>query len=145
MTKRCREFKLKVEFKAGHPGRKRERVMEGYSISQVAARFGVEPHTLRFYEKEGIIHPQRTASGVRSYSEENLAQLEMAMCLKSTGMHLKEIRRYFELVDQGDGTLEERLAIFTDHRTRVLREIEELQKHLAKIEHKIAYLKKQEA
>lgn len=116
--------------------------MAGYSISQVAARFGVEPHTLRFYEKEGIIHPERTASGVRSYSEENVAQLEMAMCLKSTGMPLKEIRRYFDLVDQGDSTLEERLTIFTDHRERVLREIEELQKHLAKIEYKIAYLKK---
>lgn len=113
--------------------------MAGYSISQVAARFGVEPHTLRFYEKEGIIHPERMASGVRSYSEENVAQLEMAMCLKSTGMPLKEIRRYFDLVDQGDSTLEERLTIFTDHRERVLREIEELQKHLAKIEYKIAY------
>ena len=60
--------------------------MEGYSISQTAQRFGVEPHTLRFYEKEGIIHPGRTKNGIRVYSQENVAQLEMAMCLKSTGM-----------------------------------------------------------
>ena len=115
--------------------------MEGYSISQVAQRFGIEPHTLRFYEKEGILHPARAKSGVRLYTEENLAQLEMVMCLKSTGMPLKEIRRYFDLVEQGDSTLEERLRIFTDHRQRVLREIDELQRHLAKIEHKIDYLK----
>ena len=44
--------------------------MEGYSISQTAQRFGVEPHTLRFYEKEGIIHPQRSKNGVRVYTEE---------------------------------------------------------------------------
>ena len=115
--------------------------MESYSISQVAQRFGVEPHTLRFYEKEGIIHPQRSKNGVRVYTEENISQLEMAMCLKSTGMPLKEIRRYFDLVAQLDATLEERLHIFTDHHQRVLQEIEELQHYLEKIEWKIDYLK----
>lgn len=45
-----------------------------------------------------------------------MSQLEMAMCLKSTGMPLKDIKRYFELVDAGDDTLDERLKIFTDHR-----------------------------
>ena len=73
-----------------------------YTISQMAQRFGVEPHTLRFYEKEGIIQPERTPSGIRSYTEENVAQLEMAMCLKSTGMPLREIKKYFDLVEQGD-------------------------------------------
>ena len=64
-----------------------------YSISQAAIRFGVEPHTLRFYEKEGIITPERTESGIRAYTEENMSQLEMAMCFKSTGMPLKDIKR----------------------------------------------------
>lgn len=114
--------------------------MEGYSISQAASQFGVEPHTLRFYEKEGILHPERTKNGIRVYTEENMAQLEMAMCLKSTGMPLKDIKRYFDLVAQGDSTLEERLRIFTQHRARVLEEIETLKKHLSKIDCKIAYL-----
>ena len=118
--------------------------MESYSISQVAQRFGVEPHTLRFYEKEGIIHPQRSKNGVRVYTEENISQLEMAMCLKSTGMPLKEIRRYFDLVAQGKSTVEERLQIFTGHRQRVLEEIQELQRHLEKIEHKIQRLNQAE-
>ena len=110
-----------------------------YSISQVAQRFGVEPHTLRFYEKEGIISPGRTESGIRAYTDENVAQLEMAMCLKSTGMPLKDIKRYFDLVNAGDETLDERLAIFTDHREHVLAEIAVLQRHLCKIEHKIEW------
>lgn len=109
----------------------------GYSISQVAVRFSLQPHTLRFYEKEGIIAPGRTQSGIRCYTEENISQLEMALCLKSTGMPLKDIKRYFALVTQGDSTLEERLKIFTDRRDHVLEEIEVLQKHLAKIERKI--------
>lgn len=113
--------------------------MEGYSISQAAERFGIEPHTLRFYEKEGIIHPQRTQNGIRVYTEENLGQLEMVLCLKSTGMPLKDIKRYFDLVEQGDETLDQRLEIFTSHREHVLAEIETLQKYLCKIEHKIQW------
>lgn len=110
-----------------------------YSISQMAQRFGIEPHTLRFYEKEGIITPERTASGIRSYTDENAAQLEMAMCLKSTGMPLKDIKRYFDLVKAGDETLDQRLQIFKDHREHVLEEIAQLQKYLCKIEHKIQW------
>lgn len=118
--------------------------MAGYSISQVAERFGVEPHTLRFYEKEGILRCGRTENGIRVYGDESLAQLEMVLCLKATGMPLKDIKRYFDLVDQGDSTLEERLEIFTHHRDRVLEEIEELKHHLEKIQWKIEYLKQAE-
>ena len=114
--------------------------MAGYSISQVAERFGVEPHTLRFYEKEGILRCGRTKNGIRVYGDESLAQLEMVLCLKATGMPLKDIKRYFDLVAQGDSTLEERLRIFTQHRARVLEEIETLKKHLSKIDCKIAHL-----
>ena len=78
--------------------------MKPMSISQVAQQFGVEPHTLRYYEKEGILHPERTANGIRVYTEETLGQLEIAMCLKSTGMPLKDIRRYFELAARGEET-----------------------------------------
>ena len=110
-----------------------------YTISQMAELFHVKPHTLRFYEKEGILKPERTDSGVRVYSEEMKAQMEMAMCLKSTGMSLKDIRRYFDLVKKGDSTLEQRLEIFTEHHRHVQEEIEILQKNLSKIEHKIKW------
>ncbi len=111
----------------------------GMSISQVAERFGIEPHTLRFYEKEGIVTPSRTGSGIRVYEERDISQLELAMCFKSTGMSLKDIKKYFELVKDGVDTLDERLDIFTTHREHVLDEIEILKKHLAKIESKIEW------
>ena len=110
-----------------------------YTISQMAELFHVKPHTLRFYEQEGILKPERTESGIRVYSEEMKTQMEMAMCLKSTGMSLKDIRRYFDLVKAGDSTLEQRLEIFLEHRRHVQEEIEALQKNLAKIEHKIEW------
>jgi len=110
-----------------------------YSISQVAARFHIEPHTLRFYEKEGIIEPCRSKSGIRTYTEQNISQLEMAMCLKSTGMPLKEIKRYFDLVVLGDCTLDERLTLFQDHQVRVLEDMAAIQRNLEKIEGKIKW------
>lgn len=110
-----------------------------YSISQAAERFGIEPHTLRFYEKEGLVAPERTPSGVRVYTEENMARLETAMCLKGTGMPLKAIKQYFDLVDQGDATLDQRLEIFTQHREHVLRQIAELQRDLQRIDGKIRW------
>lgn len=113
--------------------------METLSISEVARRFDLAPHTLRFYEKEGVLRPGRTAGGIRFYTEEDISRLEMAMCLKNTGMSLKDIRRYFELVGEGDEALTERLKIFEEHRTHVLGEIEELKRHLKKIDEKIRY------
>ncbi len=111
----------------------------GMSISQVAERFEIEPHTLRFYEKEGIVTPSRTGSGIRVYEERDISQLELVMCFKSTGMPLKDIKKYFELVNEGVDTLDERLDIFTAHREHVLEEIEILKKHLTKIESKIEW------
>ncbi len=112
-----------------------------YSISQMAEKFGLQPHTLRFYEKEGLLSPARSENGIRYYTDQDAARMEMAMCLKSTGMPLKDIRRYFGLVEMGDGTLQQRLDIFTEHRRHVLDEIEALQKNLVKIEWKIKWCK----
>lgn len=108
-----------------------------YTISQAAKRYHIEPHTLRFYEKEGIVSPHRTPGGARFYTDQDIAQLEMALCLRGTGMPIKEIRRYFQLVAQGEGTVEQRLELFAQHRQRVLEEIGELQKNLSRIEHKM--------
>lgn len=112
-----------------------------YTISQTAERFHLHPHTLRYYEKEGILAPRRTEKGIRYYSESDLEQLEMVCCLKSTGMPLKEIRKYFDLCAQGDQTVEQRLEIFAAQRRHILAEMEDLQKHLTKIENKIRWYK----
>jgi Predicted transcriptional regulators len=110
-----------------------------YTISQIAEKFNVEPHTLRFYEKEGIITPERSENGIRVFTDENISQLELVMCLKSTGMPLRDIKRYFDMVSSGDDMLEERLEIFVEQKEHVLNEIEVLKKYLKKIEHKISW------
>jgi DNA-binding transcriptional MerR regulator len=108
-----------------------------YTISQIAEIFHLEPHTLRYYEKEGILSPNKSEKGIRIYSDSDIEQLEMVCCLKNTGMPIKDIRKYFELCAQGDQTVAQRLEIFTEQRQHILDEMEDLKKHLAKIECKI--------
>ncbi|WP_431602566.1 MerR family transcriptional regulator [Clostridium pasteurianum] len=110
-----------------------------YSISQVAKKFHLEAYTLRYYEKEGILSPQKTEKGIRYFTNSDLEELEMICCLKSTGMSLKDIKKYFDLCAKGDETLEHRMEIFTSHRNHILQEMEQLQKHLEKIQKKIQW------
>lgn len=113
--------------------------MMNHSISEAAKKFNLETHTLRYYEKEGIISPHKTDKGIRYFTDSDLEEVGMVCCLRSTGMPIKDIKRYFELCSQGDITLENRMKIFTSHREHILKEIEELQKHLLKIEQKIKW------
>lgn len=110
-----------------------------YSISQAAEKMNLTPFTLRYYDKEGVLSPHRTEKGIRYFTKEDMEQLEMICCLKSTGMPVKEIKRYFELCAQGEETLEQRMEIFTTHRAHILEEMEVLQKSLEKIEGKIRW------
>jgi len=110
-----------------------------YAISQVAEKYSLEPYTLRYYEKEGILSPNKSESGERRYTDGDLEQLEMVLCLKSTGMSLKEIKRYFDLCADGDATAGERLQIFISQRNHILEKMDSLQNNLAKIEHKIRW------
>jgi DNA-binding transcriptional MerR regulator len=110
-----------------------------YTISQVAEKFHIESHTLRYYEKEGIISPQKTERGIRYFTPSDVEQIEMVCCLKSTGMSLKDIKKYFDLCSVGDETLDQRMEIFTSQREHILSEIEGLHKYLAKIEGKIQW------
>ena len=110
-----------------------------YTISKVAKDTGLEAHTLRFYEKEGIINPQRTEGGIRYFSDDDLERLSMICCLKRTGMPLKDIKRYFDLVASGEDTIEERIEMFLERKEHVLKEIRELESHLETVNWKINY------
>jgi len=52
-----------------------------YVISIAARLMGVQTHTLRYYEKIGIIEPSRSRGNIRLYSERDLAQLRRAKAL----------------------------------------------------------------
>ncbi len=111
-----------------------------YSIAEVADRTGLTAHTLRYYERDDLLLTavDRDTSGRRTYDDEDLRWIVMLTCLRATGMPIRVIRRYVELVRAGDGNEAERLALLTSHREQVLDQLAEVTKHLGAIEGKIA-------
>ncbi len=111
-----------------------------YSIQDVSKRTGLSAHTLRYYEKEGLLpHVDRSAGGFRQYSDEDMEALGLICCLKNTGMPLQEIARFVDLTHRGDATLQERVELLRAHRENVISRIAEMQTHLEKVTWKLNY------
>jgi len=110
-----------------------------YSIAEIAERTGLTAHTLRYYERDGLMLGRvgRSASGHRRYTDQNLTWIDLVTCLRATGMPIRDIKRYAELVRAGDGSEPERLALLRDHRQLVLDQLAEVQNHLGAIDRKI--------
>lgn len=110
-----------------------------YSIAEAADRSGLTAHTLRYYERDGLMldSVDRSSSGHRRYSDQDLSWINMLTCLRSTGMPVREVKRYAILVRNGDGNESERLALLLAHRQRVEAQLAEATAHLRGIDHKI--------
>ena len=111
-----------------------------YSIQDVSKKTGLTPHTLRYYEKEGLISGvERSQGGFRQYTDEDLERLGLICCLKNTGMSIQEIARFVQLTNEGDHTLEERVELLRTHREQVLERMAEMQKYLDKVTWKLNF------
>lgn len=110
----------------------------GYSIGQVAKKTGLTTHTLRYYEKEGLLpFVKKSGSGLRVFSDNDIGWLEMIECLKGTGMPLKDIKQYIDWFREGDTTLPQRLAMFEQQKKNLEKQMALLKKYVAKIDYKI--------
>ena len=111
-----------------------------YTIQDVSKKTGLTAHTLRYYEKEGLITGvERSQGGIRQYTDEDLERLGLIRCLKNTGMSIQEIARFVQLTHEGDHTLEERVELLREHRDRVLERMAEMQEHLDKVTWKLNF------
>jgi DNA-binding transcriptional MerR regulator len=112
---------------------------EGVSIADAARRTGVSVHTLRYYERAGLVVTaiDRTSGGRRRYRQLDLDWIKVCTKLRATGMPIKSIRRYAELVSAGHGNEQERLALMEAHRADVIARLAELEENLKLIDHKI--------
>jgi DNA-binding transcriptional MerR regulator len=112
----------------------------GLTIAEVAERTGLTPHTLRYYERDGLmLGVGRSGAGHRCYSERDLGWIELITKLRATGMPIREVRRYAELVRVGDGNEGERLALLRAHRARVRAQLDTMAAYLGAIDMKIGY------
>lgn len=115
----------------------------GYTIRDMAERCGMTAHTLRYYERVGLIQPvNRARNGHRRYSEADEAWLRFLHCMRATNMPIRAMQRYAELREIGDSTSLERRKILEDHQAAIAAQIGALQQAHALLTHKIANYKK---
>ena len=111
----------------------------GFTIQAMAERCGMTAHTLRYYERVGLIRPVgRARNGHRRYSEADEAWLHFLHCMRATSMPIREMQRYAELRELGDATSLGRRKILEDHQAGIAARIAELQRAHALLTHKIA-------
>ena len=109
------------------------------TIQRAAAETGVSRDTLRYYEKIGILPGiARSRSGHRRFSEDDMGWIKLVQCLRATGMPIEDLHAYAELVQQGDSSAPERLALRENHRRRIQGELRELATALELVERKIS-------
>jgi DNA-binding transcriptional MerR regulator len=113
---------------------------QSFAISDVAALTGLSTHTLRYYERAGLmLHPiDRSSTSQRQYSEADVAWVTFLTKLRSTAMPIARVRDYVELARRGEETSAARLELLLIHRMNVVAQVEEMTRSLAAIDFKIA-------
>ena len=110
-----------------------------FTIAEAAERTGVTAHTLRYYERIGLLDVGRQASGHRRFTEPDVDRVVFIGRLRATAMPIRDIQRYFALVAGGRATESERLALLQAHRAAVRDRLQGLEAALDAIERKIAW------
>jgi DNA-binding transcriptional MerR regulator len=115
------------------------------TIAEAAERSGLSAHTLRYYERIGLIHPVgRGANGHRRYGRDDLEWLTLLIKLRATGMPIRQMVEYAELVREGDHTAARRREMLEAHRDAIHAQLIELNETAAVLDHKIAMYREME-
>lgn len=109
------------------------------TISEVSKRCNISPDTLRYYEKVGLLSDvNRTAGGIRDYTEQDCAQIEFVKCMRSAGLSIEVLKQYFELFAKGKRTLKTRRNLLATEREKLKVRLAELQDTLKRLDYKIS-------
>lgn len=113
----------------------------GFTVRQASELTGLSEHTLRYYERARLLQPVRRqdSSRHRRYSAEDIARLQTLACLRAAGMPLDQMRRYFELIGQGEKAAPLQHSMLVAQRRVLEDRMRELEGHIAYLDRKIEY------
>ncbi|MDJ0635639.1 MAG: MerR family transcriptional regulator [Xenococcaceae cyanobacterium MO_188.B29] len=116
------------------------------TIAEVASLSGLSVHTLRYYERAGLLEAiGRDEKGHRRYSAENVQQIQFLNRLRATGMSIRQMQQFIGLFRQKPNAVRERRLMLEQHQQQVEEHILQLKEHLEVINWKIQHYKKLEA
>lgn len=108
------------------------------TIKEVSEKFDISQDTLRYYERVGMIPPvTRTAGGIRDYQKDDIAWVELAICMRSAGLPVEAMIEYVRLTQEGDSTIPARLQLLADQREALLKQKEKIDAMLNRLNYKI--------
>ena len=108
------------------------------TIQEVSRRYGLSADTLRYYERVGLIPPvPRTRGGARDYDGPSLGWVELIKCMRSAGVGIEALCEYCRLFQQGEETMGQRKQLLIEQRRQLLERMEDMQRSLDRLDHKI--------
>lgn len=110
-----------------------------YTIGQVSEMFDIPISTLRYYDKEGFFPNLKRSGNIRQFSDHELEALKVIECLKKSGLEIKEIKQFFQWVEEGPATYEKRKELFEHRREIMKQQIQSMEKSLAMLRFKCWY------
>jgi len=115
------------------------------TITEVSKKYDISQDTLRYYERIGLIPAvNRTKGGMRDYTEESCAWIELAKCMRAAGIPIEALIEYCALTQQGDATITARKELLVEERTKLLGKMADMKKTLDKLNYKIDIYEKAE-
>lgn len=114
-------------------------IVTGLTIKEVSEKYGIPSETLRYYERVGIIPPvTRTSGGIRDYSDEDMAWVENAKCMRAAGLPIEALIEYLKLFREGDSTFQARLDLLSEQREILLERQKQLNETISRLNYKIS-------
>jgi DNA-binding transcriptional MerR regulator len=114
--------------------------MHDYTIDEAAERTGLSKHTLRYYEREGLLPPiAKASSGHRRYTDDDIGWVRFLQLLRATGMPIREAKAFVTLTRAGDHTIPQRVEVLTGYREALVERMARDVEHLQALNYKIGY------
>ena len=110
-----------------------------YTIGQISKLFNLPISTLRYYDNEGLFPNLSRIGNIRKFSANDIEALRLIECLKETGLEIKDIKKFMDLVKAGSSTYNQRKEIIENQKIKVEEQIKQIEKHLALLKFKCWY------
>jgi DNA-binding transcriptional MerR regulator len=109
------------------------------TIKKASEKYGISQHTLRYYEKIGMIpRVNRNESGIRDYMSDDLEWIELVLCMRNAGLPVKVMVEYLKLHQMGDSTIKERMQLLLDQQKILLEQKKNIDETLDRLNYKIS-------
>jgi DNA-binding transcriptional MerR regulator len=119
--------------------RRREVRILGFSIKEASERLGLAAHTIRYYEKEGLLpFIQRDQHRNRIFEQRDLDWINLMTCFRMTGMTVTALKQIVDLALQGESTIPQRKAILEAHKLELTRRQVELDRAFDAVNQKLS-------